>query len=97
MQCHVLRPLEKLVQTHRLDSEIGDSLRGQIRVRHQDIHPERLRPVHDLRADPAGPDDTERLPAQLTAPNRAPLPPARVHRSICCRDPTSGGQQQTER
>jgi len=96
VESHVIRAGKKLSQVSRLDTEVRDSLRREIRVRHQNNHPERLRPVHYFRADPASPDHAERLAAQLSTPDRGSLPPALVHGSIRGRDPASGRQQQTE-
>ena len=41
-------------------------------------------------------DHAERLAAQLSAPDQAPLPPSLAHGSIRRRDPASGCQQQAK-
>ncbi len=77
-----------------LDAELQRLVGGEERVEADDGHAERLRPLRHRQADPAEPDDAERLALELRAGELVAVPPAGLEAVVRRGDVARQGQHQ---
>ena len=93
-----VHPREQFVEAGRgFEAELGSLGGGDERIEGDDLHVERGGAAGDLAADPAEPDNAERLARQLRADELAAVPAAGLHRRIRRRDLPRQGKQQSDR
>ena len=85
---------QHFVQGHHGHSHAGREVRGDERIVRDQVHAEAGRPARHLGADPAQPDNAQRLVAHLDAHEGGALPLPFLHGGIGLRDVAGQGQHQ---
>ena len=88
---------ELLERRHELDAELAGAVGAHVRVEGDELHAERVRALRDEHADPAEPDDAERLAVELDALPPRPVPLAVVEVAVGLRDVAGLREQQRDR